>query len=151
MLLLLAYSPTAQISLVEITVNPCRMLFPRSTFGLGTMLHFDPSQCWMSVCDTLLLLMYRPTVQMSLAEAVPTSNRSLVCEPTFGLETTLHCVPSQCMVSVRSFLLLLVEVPTAHTSFAETVVTLLRKLLFDPTFGLGTILHFVPFQCWISV
>src|SRR6266550_853376 len=86
MLLLLAYAPTAQTSLVEITVNPCRMLFPRPTFGLGTM---------------------------------------------------LHCVPSQCMVSVRSLLLLLEEVPTAQTSVAETVVTLLRKLLFDPTFGLG--------------
>src|SRR5438876_6660597 len=101
MLPLLAYSPTAQTSLVEIAVKPCRMLFPRSKFGLGTMLHFDPSQCWMSVCETLLLLLKAPTVQMSLADAAATSSSELVCDPTFGLGTTLHCVPSQCMVSVR--------------------------------------------------
>src|SRR6266567_1186466 len=105
----------------------------------------------MSVSDTLLSLMDCPTVQMLFAETATTSYRALRCDPTFGLGTMLHRVPFQCSIRVRCMLLLLVEVPTVQPSPVETVVTLLRKLSCDPTFGLGTMLHRVPFQCSISV
>src|ERR1051326_9392174 len=92
---------------------------------------------------------------MLFAETATTSyralSRALRCDPTFGLGIMLHRVPSQCSMRVRCMLLLLVEVPTAQPSPVEMGVTLLRKLLFDPTFGLGTTLQCLPFQCSISV
>jgi hypothetical protein len=41
--------------------------------------------------------------------------------------------------------------PTAHTSFEEMAVTLLRLSLVDPGFGLGMIVQAAPSQCIVSV
>ncbi len=41
--------------------------------------------------------------------------------------------------------------PTAQTSVVETAATAKRVLFAEPTFGLATTLHAVPFQCSVSV
>src|SRR6266567_4020958 len=54
-------------------------------------------------------------------------------------------------MSVSDTLLSLMDCPTVQMLFAETATTSYRALRCDPTFGLGTMLHRVPFQCSISV
>src|SRR5712692_2933095 len=77
--------------------------------------------------------------------------RTLYADLTFGLEMTLHLEPSQCSISVFAGLVLLSESPTAQISWEEIATTPVRSLRNDPTLGLETILHLMPFQCSISV
>src|SRR6266567_3559885 len=64
----------------------------------------------------------------------------------------LHAVPSQCNVSVCGAVNDVgCCVPTAHTSSEAIAVTAASPLSTSgSTFGLGTRLHAVPFQCSMS-
>src|SRR5579884_3078595 len=78
--------------------------------------------------------------------------KSLMFEGILGLLTMLHCVPFQCSIKVTLGPCPGVEIPTAHTSLAETAATPERTLMIAcGGFGLATMLHWVPSQCSISV
>src|SRR5437667_9102356 len=67
--------------------------------GLGTTVHWLPSQCVTSVC-MVPAEVYLPTAQTSLAEIATTPPR-LAGRPGLGLGTTVQAVPSQCRIIVE--------------------------------------------------
>ena len=126
-------SPTAQISLAEITATAKSSLSFVPTFGLLTILQLVPFQCSISVWRLVPLEEY-PTAQTLCAEMAATAFSWI---PLFGLETTCHCAPFQCSISgCERFPL--TKVPTAQASCAETAATPLSSLKFDPGLGLVT-------------
>src|SRR5438552_17399301 len=60
---------------------------------------------------------WTPTAHTSLLDVAATPMRSLASEPTFGLSTKFHRVPSQCAVSVCP-----AQLPTAQTSLLDKAV-----------------------------
>src|ERR671931_130064 len=100
--LLVSEWPTAHTSVAltaATAVRVFRELF--AAFGLGTIFHFAPYQCSMSVrCWIGAGAAKSPTAQTSFAETAATPRSSeLVAEP-FGLGTMLHLLPSQCSIRV---------------------------------------------------
>ena len=147
--------PTAQTSLKLIAATPCKKLPSTPWFALGTILQALPFQCKVSVRASAPTAseMKLPTAQTSFAAMAMTAERPLfVSRPPLGLGTTYHFVPFQCKVSVLSSLLK--NEPTAQMSFAETTAIPDRKLNCGAPLkplGLGTTVHFVPFQCSTNV
>src|SRR5688500_18157476 len=119
--------PTAQMSLGAMTVIAFKLLvFPG--LGVETWLQFVPFQRSAQVMPLRV-----PTAHTSFDATAPTAKRELSYEPgesslpgvyvlpVARLGTTVHCVPSQCMVSGPPG-----PSPTAQTSFEETAPTPLR-------------------------
>jgi hypothetical protein len=74
-------------------------LLAPSTFGLVTRLQFAPFQRMASVLPP-----ESPTAQTSLLDSASTPERLLgAVPPRFGLGTTLHFAPSQCIVARTGF------------------------------------------------
>src|SRR5690348_3859922 len=88
----LPLSPTAHTSVVDTAATP-RSSDPEPVppgLGLGTMLHAVPSQCSVSVWNTvpaLVEIWKSPTAQTSLAEMAVTPVRRLFPVPSLGLGT----------------------------------------------------------------
>src|SRR5438874_1752370 len=69
-----------------------------------------------------------------------------------GLDTMLHCVPSQCSMTVPPTPGPDPYPPTAHTSLVEMAATPRNPVPCAlGGLGLGTTLHCTPFQCSVSV
>ena len=90
-----------------------------------------------------------PRAYTLVAESAVTPNSRPPCEVGLGTATSLQLRPSQCTtngtchkVDSENF------EPTAHTSLLDTTTTPSREA--SRPVGLGTMLHAVPFQCWIS-
>src|SRR5439155_1238222 len=89
-----------------------------------------------------------PTAQASFPESATTPVSELVGSVPFGLDTTVHAVPSQCSVSGRpDWRLVLLPSPTAQTSLEEAPATPRRMLALAPMFTDRTIFHVAPSQC----
>src|SRR5258708_15538522 len=91
------------MSLAETAATVPSRLPLDATLGLGTMLHWVPSQCSMRVRDTLLLasLEELPTAQASPDEIATTPLSWFDTNFVLGLGTILQLVPFQCSMSVR--------------------------------------------------
>src|SRR5438067_6918905 len=98
--------------------TPSRGLLPAPVLGLGTRVHWLPSQRIVRV-RLRLSAVEEPTAQMSLADTAATSSRNVDPGPTLGLGTTVHWLPSQCSTRLRH-VPLTIQAPAAHTSSAET-------------------------------
>ena len=85
-------------------------------------------------------------------EIAATPNRKLDLAPTLGLATRRQRRPSQCAMRVW-WTRPLPSSPTAHAAEPEVAVTALKDPYFAelPLFGLGTVVHLLPFQWAISV
>src|SRR5258706_2066440 len=83
-----------------------------------------------------MALLNSPTAQTSLVEMAVTPLRTLRNALGLGLETTLHCVPFQCSVSVCVAPPETVISPTAQTSLAATTATEMSSLPVTPGLGL---------------
>src|SRR5439155_20536011 len=83
-----------------------------------------------------------PTAQASFPESATTPVSELVGSVPFGLDTTVHAVPSQCSVSV-----LPPAVPTAQTSVVANAETDDSSPRPPGPFGLDTTVQAVPSQC----
>src|SRR5215831_3962637 len=70
---------------MAVTPSSSLSLLLSGGFGVGTTLHWLPSQCSASV-----LLSARPTAHTSLADTTATASRALLLESGFGLVTTCH-------------------------------------------------------------
>src|SRR5947207_5134964 len=140
--------PTAQTSLEATAATPNRELSSVLSFGLGTMLQAEPFQCSVSVRSSPAGR-DRPTAHTSFAASASTAKR--ISSSTAGLTTMLQVVPFQCNVSGWLLKFVSVELPTAQMSFAETTETACKTLELPTTFGLGMMVHAVPFQCSINV
>src|SRR5215469_5874406 len=69
-----------------------------------------------------------------------------------GLGTTAQETPFQCSTRVLALIWPVEKFPTAQMSRADRALTPDRKVCPNwPGLGLGTIVHFVPFQCSTSV
>jgi hypothetical protein len=104
---LVSDSPTAQMSLAEMTATPWSSLNPRGApFGVVTVVHWDPFHCSATVfLGKPSTGLDCPTAQTSLVEtaATPFKMSPLLAGwglPGFGLGTTLQAVPFQCSVRV---------------------------------------------------
>src|SRR5579884_2915668 len=94
--------PTAQMLFLETAVTAVRTLMLSPVLGLETSFHFEPFQC--STRVRLLFLeisKYVPTAQISFWESAQMPSSWLSEFPALGLGIMLHCVPSQCSMSVR--------------------------------------------------
>src|ERR1044072_3792102 len=90
--------------------------------------------------------------QISLAVMAVTCASELPPAGSFGLGTTLHTVPFQCMVRVLFTLAAVSKYkPTAHTSLDDTTTTSASELLPVLGLGLDTIVHSTPSQCIVRV
>src|SRR3954451_4111397 len=100
-------------------------------FGEGTIFHFMPFQCRVSVFDGFWPL--RPTAQMSCAftASMPKSRLSFDVSPAFGLVTCFHLVPFQCRISVR-YADASRNQPTAHALSERTCATAQSSLAVAP-------------------
>src|SRR5262245_51474053 len=146
-------SPTVHSVPLPVTPMSRSSLIGASVFGLGTMVHADPSQRSMCVWNATPVSK-NPTAHASVADVPTTPSRKLFCSFTFGLSTTLHFVPSQCSTDVwfTSFAPNTARWnPTAHTSVAEVADTLVNVFTNGPTFGLETVDHVVPLKCSIRL
>src|SRR3954466_1796294 len=92
-----------------------------------------------------------PTAHTSLEDSATTPFTMLSFVVALGLGMILHCCPSQCSTSVVSPSSPQQKCPAVHISDAERAEMSQRSLKPSPTFGLGTMLHWVPSQCSISV
>ena len=128
--------PTAQTSVLDVPETPVRWELRMP--GLVTTLQLVPFQC-----SIRLFPLAKPTAQTSLeAIAVTALNEPPPDGGRLGLETMLHCVPFQCSTSG---VVVLLPVPTAHTSLLDTPATPVKK--FPGALGLGTTLQEVPLKC----
>src|SRR5258708_15338892 len=72
------------------------------TFGLGITDQFVPSKCSTSVSTGTPGATLSPTAQMSVGEFAVTAASTLPVLFAFGLGTTLHTVPFQCSINVKT-------------------------------------------------
>src|SRR5947207_1362220 len=98
--------------------------FPSLAGGrLVISVHFMPSQCNTSALLGMLSCadrdMYVPTAQISLGALAATPYSSLIYLPGLGMGTVLHCLPSQCSMTLW-IVGSVIRSPTAHTSELES-------------------------------
>lgn len=118
--------PTSQTSLAEIAAIPESIVVSPALVAPETTDHDDPSQCSISALSSKVPqgdsgnAHESPTAQALLLDVPATAARKLFPVPTFGLGMTDQDDPSQCSMSVRSTLAVLVHwEPTAQMSDAE--------------------------------
>src|SRR5262249_28611241 len=94
-----------------------------------------------------------PTAQTFVGERAVTADRPLPCAPdTSCVGLIAHSVPFQCSARACSTPPWSMEYPAVQASFAESALTAQRMIWPESGgFGLGTTLHFLPFQCSITV
>src|SRR6266496_3652315 len=96
---------------------------------------------------------------LSEASAMTPFRAALSLVLSLGVETTFQRAPSQCCTMGFNRVVQVNDSPTAQTSFVDTAATAfstLPVLLFWqsgvlPGFGLLTVFHEVPSQCWVRV
>src|SRR5207237_5114054 len=84
----------------------------------------------------------RPTAHASVGERATTPVSTFVGSVPFGLDATVHAVPSQCSAKVFP-----PDVPTAQASFVANAETDDSSPRPAGPFGLETMLQAVPSQC----
>src|ERR1700686_2102739 len=144
------WSPTAQMSVAETAATPRREMKPPTAFieGADTFAHEVPFQC--STMSDTFGLVWKATAQTLLVARAVTPKRGV----SPGLETIVQLLPFQCAMRVkRPMALGSSKKPTAHTLVEERANTPSSSTLANCAggFGLGTMLHLVPFQCSIKV
>src|SRR5215472_16883254 len=102
--------------------------------GLGTCVQVAPSQCRIKVWFPAPPPVY-PTAHTLVAEIARTLVSALSGVPGFGLGSTVQEEPFQCSVRVCLPPLLVMSLPTAQASHADSTATPTSSLLVAP--GLG--------------
>src|SRR5437868_4676209 len=136
------------MSVAEISASPPRSVESGPGSGLTPRLQATPSQC--TNCERLSNgwpVSYLSMAQISFGPITAISPSQFPEEPTLGVGTMFHEVPSQCIARVEAAPLLL---PVAHTSLADSAATLLSQKYIGPVPGLGTTFHTAPFQWMVS-
>src|SRR5579872_803193 len=134
------------MSLAELAVNPDKGFELVPTFGLGTTFQVLPSQCKINVRLGSLSAfagVKKPTAQALFGDSASTASSLFVPFVTFGVATSAHSAPFQCMAKVWPFAPLN---PTAQASFGASADTLKRD---SPVGGCCIVVavHAVPSQC----
>ena len=112
--------------------------------GLGTASQEVPFQC--RICR--FWLVSSPTAHALVAEVAVTENRPVPA----GQGTMAQLAPFQCSIRLPVGRLIEVKVnPTAQASAAEVAAADFSTLSGAEVLGLGTAVHEVPSQCWMSV
>src|SRR5579862_1844023 len=134
------------MSLAELAVNPDKGFELVPTFGLGTTFQVLPSQCWINVRLGSLSAfagVKKPTAQALFGDSASTASSLFVPLVTFGVATSAHSEPFQCIAKVWPFAPLN---PTAQASFVASADTPNRD---SPVGGCCIVVavHAVPSQC----
>src|SRR5580692_5605084 len=134
------------MSLAELAVNPDKGFDLGPTFGLGTTFQVLPSQCRINVrsgCLSEFAGVEKPTAQALFGDSASTASSLFVPLVTFGVATSAHSEPFQCMAKVWPFAPLN---PTAQASLVASADTPRRA---SPVGGVRIVVavHAVPSQC----
>jgi hypothetical protein len=108
------------MSLAELAAKPDKGFELGPTFGLGTTFQVLPSQCKINVrlgSLSALAGVKKPTAQASFGDSASTASSLFVPLLTFGVATSFHSEPSQCLAKVRPFT---PSNPTAQASFVAS-------------------------------
>src|SRR5580704_1666070 len=134
------------MSFAELAVKPDNGFDLGPTSGLGTTFQVLPSQCRIKVRLGSLSAfagVKKPTAQALFGDSASTASSLFVPLVTFGVATSAHSEPFQCMAKVWPFAPLN---PTAQASFVASADTPKRD---SPVGGCCIVVavHAVPSQC----
>lgn len=148
------YPPTPVHLLVEghETLYSCPPV-PGCGFGAGWIVHLVPSQRSASTPPAEEPSKEEPTAVQALAFAHDTPSSLLLGKSVLlGVGMIAHCSPFQRSARVPSIPLVELETPAAMQALPETQDTEIRPSSGGfVAFGVGSIVHLVPFQCSASV